>query len=195
MAKNAIDTIIDKNYEEISYFYAKGESDKLTPSQQQILERWRSADEILGKFPLKNVAARKLKARYPEISERQAYIDIDNACKFWNLHKPVDRDFLNRWFIDKLLSEIANKYATQASRAKNLATFGRYLENMPNQNIDPHHFEKNEVYIQININNQTVNLSEKDIMCFPKNVRENIIKTLYENNEITEEVASTIIDS
>lgn len=193
--KNAIEKVIDKDYEEISFFYAKGESEKLTESQQLILERWRSADSILRKFPQKMIAARKLKARYPEISERQALIDIDNACKFWNIYKPVDRDFLNRWFIDQLLSEIANKFASQASKAKNLATLGKYIENMPDMNIDPHHFEKNDVYIQININSQTISLSEKDIMNFPKSVRETILSQLYQNNEITEDIAGEIMES
>jgi hypothetical protein len=193
--KNAIEKVIDTNYEEISSFFAKGESDKLTPSQQHILERWRSVDEILRKFPRKSIAARKLKARYPNITERQALLDIDNACKFWNLHNYVDREFLNRWFIDRLLSEIANKYATQASRSKNLATLGRYIEAMPESSIDPHNFEKNDVYIQLNINSQTINLSEKDLMFFPKNVREGINKILYDNNEITEEIACEIIES
>lgn len=195
MSKNSIEKIIDNDFEEISLFYAKGESNKLTDAQQYILERWRAADEILCKFPRKAIASRKLRARFPDITERQALLDIDNACKFWNLHNPVDREFLNRWFIDKLLSEIADKHSTYAARSKNLATLGRYIEMMPEQNIDPHHFEKNEIYIQININNQTVNIPEKDILFFPKSVREKIMQALYNNNEITEDVASEIINS
>lgn len=193
--KKSLETVVKDDFDEISAYYVNGKSSKLTESQQKILERWRAVDGILRKFPTKSIAVRKLVARYPEISERQARIDIDNACKFWDLHNRVDKDFINRWFVEKLLSEIANKFSSQVVRAKNLATLGRYIENMPEDVINPKYFENNSTYIQININQNTVNLSEKDLINFPKNVREKLLGIVNNSNEITEDIASEIMDS
>jgi hypothetical protein len=52
--------------------------------------------------------------------------------------------------------------------------------------------EKNDIFIQVNINGNTVNLPEAMLAQIPKNVREYI--TGY-NAEITEEISAEILDS
>jgi hypothetical protein len=68
------------------------------------------------KFSKKSIAARKLQAEFIEISIRQAQIDIDNACKFWNIVNPADKGFLQRWLIDNLQNSIMNPATPEVAK-------------------------------------------------------------------------------
>lgn len=191
--RTSIERVREEDFEAISQYYTTGQSEALTERQQHILERLRTAHAILRKYPRKSVAALKLRARFPDISREQAFCDLRNACRLWNKYDPVDRDFLEGWFLDWLMKEIANPATSDAARAKNLATLQKYLSQLPPQKIDPKLMETNQIFVQFNINNRHVSIPENVLLKLPLDVRRQLLGSL--DDEITEEDACQILES
>lgn len=191
--RTSIERVREEDFEAISQYYTTGQSEALTERQQHILERLRTAHAILRKYPRKSVAALKLRARFPDISREQAFCDLRNACRLWNKYDPVDRDFLEGWFLDWLMKEIANPATSDAARAKNLATLQKYLSQLPPQKIDPKLMEANQIFVQFNINNRHVSIPENVLLKLPFDVRRQLLGSL--DDEITEEDACQILES
>lgn len=191
--RTSIERVREEDFEAISQYYTTGQSEALTERQQHILERLRTAHAILRKYPRKSVAALKLRARFPEISREQAFCDLRNACRLWNKYDPVDRDFLEGWFLDWLMKEIANPATSDAARAKNLATLQKYLSQLPPQKIDPKLMEANQIFVQFNINNRHVSIPENVLLKLPLDVRRQLLGSL--DDEITEADACQILES
>ena len=191
--RNSIEKIRENDFEAISEYFTTGDSGGLTDAQQRILERLRTAHAIMRKYPRKSVAALKLQARFPEISREQAFCDIRNACRLWNKYDPVDRDFLEGWFLDWLMREIADPATSDNARAKDLATLQKFLSQLPPQKIDPKLMESNQIFVQVNINNKQVRIPEAVLMKLPVDIRRQLLGSL--DDEITEETACEIINS
>jgi hypothetical protein len=189
----SIERIEERDFEAISMYYNTGDSIQLSKDQRAILDRMRTAHAILSKYPRKRVAMRKLRLRYPEISERQAMRDISFAMQLWNKYNPIDRDFLEQYFLDKLLAEISDPTAPAVVTSKNLATLEKYLSNLPPEKIDPKLMEKNNIYIQFNVNNQKINIPEAVLKSLPADIRNQFVGSI--NNEITEDTAAEIMKS
>ena len=191
--RTSIEKIRETDFEAVSEYFTTGSTTALTETQQRILERLRTAHAIMRKYPRKSVAALKLQARFPEISKEQAYCDIRNACRLWNKYDPVDRDFLEGWFLDWLMREISDPSTSDNARAKNLATLQKFLSQLPPQKIDPKLMETNQIYVQFNINNKQVKIPEAVLMKLPDDIRRQLLGSL--DDEITEETACEIINS
>ena len=191
--RTSIEQKREDDFQAITEYFTTGTSTALTEQQQRILERLRTAHAVMRKYPRKSVAALKLQACFPEISREQAYCDIRNACRLWNKYDPVDRDFLEGWFIDWLMREIADPATSDGARAKNLATLQKYLSQLPPQKIDPKLMEANQIFVQFNINNKQVSIPETVLMKLPADIRRQLLGSL--DDEITEETAYEIINS
>ena len=191
--RTSIEKIRETDFEAVSEYFTTGNTTALTETQQRILERLRTAHAIMRKYPRKSVAALKLQARFPEISKEQAYCDIRNACRLWNKYDPVDRDFLEGWFLDWLMREISDPSISDNARAKNLATLQKFLSQLPPQKIDPKLMETNQIFVQFNINNKQVKIPETVLMKLPDDIRRQLLGSL--DDEITEETACEIINS
>ena len=191
--RDAVSTIADKDFSLISEHYVAGKADLLPDYAKEILDRWRDADRILMRFPKKSIAAQKLRAIYPQITVRQAYIDLDNACKFWNIHKPADKGFLQRFLIDFLTSSIASNAVHESVKAKYAATLERLQSSIETEPIDPKLMEKNTINIQFNINKNNITFSEKELNMIPKSIRQKLLNLTA--NEITEDHAIEILNS
>jgi hypothetical protein len=191
--KTAIETIANNDFSLISEYYVTGSSTELSEHHKRILDRWRAADRILMKFPKKSIAARKLQAEFMEISIRQAQIDIDNACKFWNIVNPADKGFLQRWLIDNLQNSIMSAATPELAKARDRATLERLISAIKDENIDPKLMEKNTVNIQFNINQNNIVFSEKELNTIPLAIRQKLLSLT--QNTITESDAIEIMNS
>jgi hypothetical protein len=189
----SIEQLREDDFNAISQYYTTGESTALSEKQQEILERLRTAHAILRKYPRKSVAVLKLQARFPDISREQAFIDVRNACRLWNKYESVDRDFLEGWFLDWLMKEIANPACSDTARAKNISTLQKYLALHPPVKIDPKLMESNQIFIQFNVNGREMTLSEELIAKLPAEVRRQFMDGA--NGEICEDTAFEIINS
>jgi|GEM_PF-1903860 len=189
----SIDTLREDDFAAISEYYSTGESASLSEKQQEILERLRTAHAILRKYPRKSVAVLKLQARFPDLSREQAFVDVRNACRLWNKYEPIDRDFLEGWFLDWLMKEIANPAGNETAKAKNLSTLQKYLALHPPVQIDPRLMESNQIFIQFNVNGHALTLSEELIGKLPLELRRQILNGM--NDEIGEDTAYEILNS
>lgn len=192
-SEKSIERIEQEDFEAISRYYDSGSSELLSESQTEILERMRTAHALLSRYPRKRMAVKKLRLRYPEISERQAMRDITFAMQLWNKYNPIDRDFLEQYFLDKILAEISDPSCPSVVTSKNLATLEKYLSNLPPEKIDPKLMEKNNIYIQFNVNNQKINVPESVLKHLPADIRNQFVAAL--SNEITEDIAAKIMKS
>lgn len=177
-------------YEEVSLAVADGRSEQLNERQQAVLERTKAAYRIICDLPDKRKAVNKLKELYPELSEMTLYRDINYAIRIWNPMNRMDRDFLTTAFLNKLISEIYNDECDAATRAKNLATFERYLSNMPQDPMDPTIMEKHTINIQLNINGNTITVPADKWA----KIKENKLIAAALDQEITETQAEEIME-
>lgn len=178
-------------YEEVSLAVADGRSEQLNERQQAVLERTKAAYRIICDLPDKRKAVNKLKELYPELSEMTLYRDINYAIRIWNPMNRMDRDFLTTAFLNKLISEIYNDKCDAATRAKNLATFERYLSNLPQDPMDPTIMEKHTINIQLNINGNTITVPADKWA----KIKENKLIAAALDQEISEAQAEEIMES
>lgn len=178
-------------YEEVSLAVANGRGGNLNERQRAVLQRTKDAYRIICDLPDKRKAVNKLKELYPELSEMTLYRDINYAIRIWNPMNRMDRDFLTTAFLNKLISEIYNDECDAATRAKNLATFERYLSNMPQDPMDPTIMEKHTINIQLNINGSTITVPADKWA----KIKENKLIAAALDQEITEVQAEDIMGS
>ena len=178
-------------YEEVSLAVAQGRSGELNERQRAVLERTKDAYRIICDLPNKREAVNKLKELYPGLSEMQLYRDINYAIRIWNPMNRLDRDFLTTAFLNKLIREIYDEECDAATRAKNLATFERYLSNMPQDPMDPTMMEKHTINIQLNINGSTITVPADKWA----KLKENKIIAAALEQEISETQAAEIMES
>lgn len=177
-------------YEEVSLAVAHGRGGELNERQRAVLQRTKDAYRIICDLPDKRKAVNKLHELYPELSEMTLYRDINYAIRIWNPMNRMDRDFLITAFLNKLISEIYNDECDAATRAKNLATFERYLSNMPQDPMDPTIMEKHTINIQLNINGSTITVPADKWA----KIKENRIIAAALDQEISEAQAAEIME-
>ena len=191
-AKN-LTNLVEKQYADIVDYYLTGRTkNEILPEHQETLDRWRIAASILRQFPVKSQAVKRYRLAVPDITERQAYNDINAAAHLWAVNNKYDRDFVEAWFLNKLFEEIINS-EDETARSRNLATLGKYLDKLPPERIDPKLMEQNTFNIQVNFGTKTITLTEADIQKLPKSLSEKIISSV--PDEISEEQAADIINS
>lgn len=178
-------------YEEVSLAVANGRGGDLNERQQAVLKRTKDAYRIICDLPDKRKAVNKLHELYPELSEMTLYRDINYAIRIWNPMNRLDRDFLTTAFLNALIKEIYSEDIDAASRAKNLATFERYISNMPQEPMDPTIMEKHTINIQLNINGSTITVPADKWA----KIKENRIIAAALDQEITEVQAEEIMQS
>ena len=176
MPRKSLDEIYDKDCEAIVLHYTGADTSvQLTDAQQEILDRWRTAHGLLRKYPRKHIAAKMMKSRYPDLSIQQAAADVQQAARLWNITDKVDRDFLEAWFIDRILAELTRPDATPQSTAQNLKTVKDYILAMPPVQADPRLMEKNAVNITLNIGGHSATFTEEEVRRMPTALREKVL--------------------
>jgi len=183
----------DETYNAIALHYSGVETTELSDFQKQTLERWRVAHALLRNYPRAHVAARMLQSRFPEISLAQARVDVQSAARLWNAYDKMDREFLENWFVDRLLKEISDPSANEGVRSRNLQTLGSWLKNLPPVTVDPRLLEKNRVNIVFNMDNRQITLTEAEIMKLRPQDRERLIQSV--PNTLDESQAADILSS
>ena len=183
---------VEDTYEVVSLAVMKGNLAKLNDEQKELYDRTRAAYSIVCDTPVKSTAVKKLQALYPGLSLMQAYRDIDYAIKIWNPKNRFDKDFLESILLNTLIKNITDQKSDEVSRAKNLATFQKYLSSLPQEAIDPTLMQKHDIYIQLNMNGSTIKLPySKSDLIDPQNEQ---YATVLEH-EITDVEAEEIIES
>lgn len=191
--KKSLATIQEENYEAIALYYSGRTDVNLSDAQKKILDRWRTAHTLLQQYPRKQICINMLVAKYPELSHEQARLDVEAAAKLWNMYNKTDREWLEQWFIDRLLKELSDKTCPPAIVAQNLKTLKDYIISAPPTTTDPRLVEKNNVNITFTINNHNISFKESELEKMSDNMRQRLLGAI--PHEIGEEQAAEILNS
>lgn len=191
MSKSLVSTL-DLNLEVVKQYIHSGSSVALSTEQHDVLNKCLEAYGLLKKYPQRNVCIRQFMVT-TKCAYNTAVKYVDFARANWASYVDVKREFLETFFLDRLLSEISSPDATEAVKSKNLATLQKYLEHMPDQKIDPKVMEQNNILIQVNVNGRVLQLKESDLDQMSIEVRQ-AITSLF-SGEIDEDTSYQLLES
>ena len=176
MSKSLV-SVNDLNFDVVKEYLNSGASKTLSAEHQRMVDICLDVYQMLKKYPQRNICINRLMVQQG-LSRPTATKYVDFARATWGNYVDLKREFLETFFIEKLLQEISDPDASEAAKAKNLATLQKHLEAMPEQQVDPKLMEKNTVYIQVNIGGRSVPLSEEDLEQIPMAVRQKLLASL-----------------
>lgn len=188
----SLESVSNLNFDVIKEYLNTGSSGALSEEYQRMLDICLDCYQMLKKYPQRNICIRRLMIQR-ELAYNTACKYVDFARATWGNYVDLKRDFLETFFMEKLLAEISDPDASDQSKAKNLATLQRHLEAMPEQKVDPKLMEKNTVYIQVNINGTVSRLSEDELEQIPVGIRQKLLAMM--SGEITEDGAVELLES
>ena len=186
MSKSLV-SVNDLNFDVVKEYLNNGASKTLSAEHQRMVDICLDVYQMLKKYPQRNICINRLMVQQG-LSRPTATKYVDFARATWGNYVDLKREFLETFFLEKLLQEISDPDASEAAKAKNLATLQKHLEAMPEQQVDPKLMEKNTVYIQVNIGGRSVPLSEEDLEQIPMAVRQKLLASLGGNIDDQEAV-------
>lgn len=177
MRYKRMEDITDIDFAIVQEFINTGSSKGMDEDHKHMLDICVRCYGLLRDYPQRNICIRKLMALM-DMPYTTAARYVDFTRKSWGDYLSVKKDFLQTYFLERLMYEISRPNASEAIRAKNLATLQKYIESLPENNIDPHLTEANNIYIQVNLNNKTFNLPERALAALPVDVRQEILAAI-----------------
>lgn len=176
-----METVQDIDFEIVQEYVNTGSSKAISERQQKVLDTCILCYGLMRDFPQRSTCMKKLMS-LTKMPRTTAGKFVDFTRKTWGDYLSYKRDFLNTFFLERLMYEITRPGASEMSRAKNLATLQKHIENMPDANIDPHLTEANNVYIQVNLtNNRSFKLPERVLKALPVELRQEIMSAVDDN--------------
>lgn len=192
MSKKALE---DQNYELIKAHVIDPDNSPLSFEQQVLMDRWVVASKILDKNPIQKNAVALLRAKYPDLSRAQAYIDVKNAMRLFNSIQTFDYDFWHQWLLNDIAEHILACKAV--GDRKNWAIAHKNLINAIGERqeteMDPRLIEQQKIVVPIQINNNTYNVDFAQLLGMPIEKRKAVTDTLF--TEISEDDAKNLKDS
>ncbi len=188
----SLESVSNLNFDVVKNYLNGGSSEVLSDEYKRMLDICLDCYALLKKFPQRNICIRRLIIQQ-QLSYNTAAKYVDFARNTWGSYVDLKRDFLETFFIEKLIDEISDSDASEVVRAKNLATLQKHLESMPEQKVDPKLMEKNTVYLQININGRMVPLPEQLLDKVPMEVRQELLSAL--GGEIDDNTSVKLLES
>lgn len=188
----SLETVCDLNFEVVKSYLNGGVSGVLSEEYKRMLDICLDCYALLKKYPQRNICIRRLMIQQG-LAYNTAVKYVDFARNTWGSYVDLKRDFLETFFMEKLLEEISDSDASEAVRAKNLATLQKHLENMPEQKVDPKLMEKNTVFIQVNINGRMMPLPEHLLERIPIEVRQEFLSAL--GGEVDDDTSVKLLES
>jgi hypothetical protein len=170
------------------------DGESLSESQRIRLDRIRAAGKFMNKYPHKKQVVNLLRTTF-QISETQAKKDLDDSMYIFNIENKFNYEWWHNWALENIADLIqscrnAGDRSNWAKAQKNLLAA---LGEPPKTNIDPKLMEKHNIYYQISVNNQIVNIDIRDLGKLPKSLIDVIKPTLFQ--EIDESQANDIMNT
>ena len=172
-----------------------GSTSSLSEETRRMLDIAISCYGMQRNYPQRNICIKKLMAlyKYDDMSYNTAAQYVDFVRSTWGSYIDVSRDFLETFFIDRLLSEITNPNNREDTRCKNLATLQKYISEKRDENVDPRLMEQNNVFIQFNVGDKNFTLPEKVLSALPAEYRQELMDSV--GDGISENKAKEIMES
>lgn len=171
------DALLAANFEVVREYINTGRSEAMHEEHQRMLDTCITAYGLLKKFPFRNVCIRKLMAlKQMPYTTAAEYVDFTRQT--WGDYLGIKREFLEIYFLQRLISEIEKPGADEGAKAKNFATLQKFIEHQPAERIDPHLMEANTINIQVNLGTKSFTLNEKVLATLPQPVRQQILAAI-----------------
>lgn len=191
---NKLESVTEQNFEVVKEYLNTGSSKAMTPEYQRMVELCVETYGLLKKYPQKHICVNRLMTTYG-LSRNTAKKYVDFCRDTWSNYIDLRREFLETWMVQKLVSEISNPNSNEAVRAKNLSTLQKYLDKMPDNQIDPRVVESNTINIQVNMNGRigSLFLSEQDLEAIPLPIRQKMLAAM--SGDIDDDGAVKLLES
>ena len=128
--QKSLTTIQDTDFEIVRQYLHTGKSTALTAVQQQMLDRCLLAYQLLKKYPQRGVCINQF-IETEKVSFQTATKYVDFARQTWGDYIDMRRDFVEAFFLEKLIDQINDDKVDAPVRAKLLSTLQKHLEHMP----------------------------------------------------------------
>lgn len=187
--------LTDQKYEKILAHVLSPEESPLPVELQAQFDRLVQASRLLDRHPDTAQIVAKLQAKF-NIGRNTAYQDIRFARELFVYQNDVHFDFLKAWQIKDILELIREcKQKNNLKEWRNAhETLTRALGERPEMPEDPRRLGKNNIYIQLNVNGKTYNLSPETLSIIGKKGIHELSEAVYAT-EITENDAEKIMNS
>ena len=184
--------MLDLSPEIVQNLYEKKESGVISEGEQEVLDTLRKAYNHINTLGVKAKAIQALMAEKPmsfNVAERY----VITAMAFYNLRKPLDKQFLENWVINKLIDVGNDPGAEAAAKTKALATMLKHIEQLPDAQADPTLMESNVVGVVFKVDGlDDKMLTEGVIGGLTMQQRHTLLEQM--TNHITPERAAEIMD-
>jgi len=197
MSKKALE---DTSYELIKAHILNPEESPLSFEHQLMLDRVLSAAKVLDKNPVQRIAVALHKAKFPDISQRQAYEDMKIAMRVYNTLHTFDFDFWKTWLINDIVKNIERARSMGTHHALKVialehANMIKAIGEKPENIDDPLRNEKHAFYILVQNNNTSVKIDIDNLHKLPEGTLKELNRSLFSGKEITIDEAAEEMNS
>jgi hypothetical protein len=168
---------------------------QLSEEHRNMLDRVFSMQRILQRYPQPRTALALHQAKFPDISRRTAYNDLNFARELDNTYHSFDYEFYNNWLISDIFDQIqaAKAKGDMKAWAAGHANLKKAIGERPMVETDPKLLEKHTFLIQINNMAGGIQMNIDEMEKLPAKIRQEIADAVFE--EITDEQAEQMINS
>jgi len=197
MSKKALE---DTSYELIKAHIIDPENSPLSPQYQDMLDRVLSAAKVLDKNPIKRTAVALHKAKFPEITQVQAYSDLKIAMRVYNTLHTFEFDFWKTWLINDIVKNIERARSMGTHHALKViamehANMIKAIGEKPDAIDDILRNEKHSFYILVQNNNTSVKIDIDNLHKLPEGTLRELNRSLFSGKEITIDEAEQEMNS
>ncbi len=177
MNNNALE---DKRFELIKSHVLDPENSPLSAKDQRHFNRWKTAADLMDRYPNKRNTVKLLMEKYPEICQRQAYYDIVAAERLFNVSNPFNYDWWHSWLLNDIATHITFCRTKKDAKgwAMGHANLIKALGERPDDKFDPKIMEHHNFFITLNINGEIENLDLQQIFKLPTTLRKDLADSL-----------------
>lgn len=182
-------------WEVIKSYLDNPDASDLSPQHQEMLDRVFSMQKVLQRYPQSKTSLALHMAKFPDISRRTAYHDLNLARELDNTYHSFNYEFYNNWLISDTFDQIAAAKAKGDLKAwaAGLTILKKAIGERPMVETDPKLLEKHTFLIQINNMPGGIQMNIDEMEKLPAKIRQEIADAVFE--EITDEQAEQMINS
>ena len=168
---------------------------QLSDEIRNMLDRVFSMQRMLQRYPQPRTALALHQAKFPDISRRTAYNDLNYARELDNTYHSFDYEFYNNWLISDIFDQIqaAKAKGDMKAWAAGHTNLKKAIGERPMVETDPKLLEKHTFLIQINNMAGGIRMNMDDMEKLSMKTRQGIADAVFE--EITDEQAEQMINS
>ena len=193
-------SLFNHNYEVIKQHILDPENSQLTTELQFQLDRIISAARLLDKNPIKKHALALHHRKYPEISIRTAYNDVNEAASLYSTFNTFDWDFWQGWILKDISENIARCKRMGTPQhikiiAAEHANLLKAIGSKPPVLDDPIRHQNHQFFLMVQFGKASQPIDLEKLKNAPGATIRELNKLLFSGRDIEDAEAQEIMDS